>query len=248
MNPMIDVQETEPGIVQVTMQDTAGKNGLSEEFVRELHRVFQGINAHPSYKTVLLTGYGNYFCTGGTQEGLLTIQSGKLQFTDLKLHSLLLDCRIPVISVMQGHAIGAGFTIGLSSDFVILSRESFYSCNYMKYGFTPGMGATYIVPEKLGIVLGEEMLFTAANFSGAALEKRGVPFEVLPKKDALQRGRELARLLADKPRASLVALKTNVTARIKRELTKAVEEEVNMHEATFHLPEVKERISRLYGS
>ncbi len=34
MNPMIDVQETEPGIVQVTMQDTAGKNGLSEEFVR----------------------------------------------------------------------------------------------------------------------------------------------------------------------------------------------------------------------
>ncbi len=56
----------------------------------------------------------------------------------------------------------------------------------MKYGFTPGMGATYIVPEKLGIVLGEEMLFTAANFSGAALEKRGVPFEVLPKKTSFK--------------------------------------------------------------
>ena len=55
----------------------------------------------------------------------------------------------------------------------------------------------------------------------------------------------MARLLADKPRASLVALKTNVTARIKRELAKAVEEEVNMHEATFHLPEVK-RESAVY--
>ncbi len=81
------------------------------------------------------------------------------------------------------------------------------------------------------------MLFTAANFSGAALENG--EFRLKCRKDVLQRGRELARSLADKPRASLVALKTNVTARIKRELTKAVEEEVNMHEATFHLPEVK---------
>ncbi|WP_249652499.1 enoyl-CoA hydratase-related protein, partial [Lysinibacillus sp. D4A1_S13] len=72
------------------------------------------INADPTYKTVLLTGYGNYFCTGGTQEGLCTIQGGKLQFTDLKLHHLLLDCRIPMISGMQGHAIGGGSTIGLS--------------------------------------------------------------------------------------------------------------------------------------
>ncbi|MDJ1630942.1 enoyl-CoA hydratase-related protein [Bacillus velezensis] len=149
-----------------------GKTGCQEEFVRESHRVFQDINAHPSYKTVLLTGYGNYFCTGGTQEGLLTIQSGKLQFTDLKLHSLLLDCRIPVISAMQGHAIGAGFTIGLSSDFVILSRESFYSCNYMKYGFTPGMGATYIVPEKLGIVLGKKCCLRP-RISAAPLWKTG---------------------------------------------------------------------------
>lgn len=30
MNPMIDVQETEPGIVQVTMQDTAGKTGCQK--------------------------------------------------------------------------------------------------------------------------------------------------------------------------------------------------------------------------
>ena len=52
---------------------------------------------------------------------------------------------------MQGHGIGGGFVVGLFADFVILSRESVYSTNFMKYKFTPGMGATYIVPKKIGI-------------------------------------------------------------------------------------------------
>lgn len=37
--------------------------------------------------------------------------------------------------------------MGLFADIVILSRESVYTANFMKYGFTPGMGATFIVPK-----------------------------------------------------------------------------------------------------
>ncbi len=197
---------------------------------------------------VILTGCDTYFATGGTKEGLLAIWEGRAAFTDGNFYSISLDCPIPVISAMQGHGIGGGFVLGLFADFVIFSRESVYTTNFMKYGFTPGMGATYILPEKLGIGLAQEMLLGAGSYRGAQLEKRGIPFPVLPRAETPVRALELAREVAEKPRASLITLKEHLTARIREELPGIIEKEVAMHEKTFHQPEVKERIHALFGT
>ncbi len=97
---------------------------------------------------------------------------------------------------MQGHGIGGGLVFGLFADFVLLSRESIYTANFMKYGFTPVTGATYV----LGLGLAEEMLLSARTYRGADLEKRGIQFPVLPGVEVLQNAHQLARDLAEKPR------------------------------------------------
>jgi len=149
---------------------------------------------------------------------------------------------------MQGHGIGGGFVLGLFADFIILSRESVYTTNFMKYGFTPGMGATYIVPKKLGISLAEELLFTASNYRGAELEKRGVPFPVLPREKVMSYALESARNLAEKPRVSLITLKAHLVAPLREALPRVIEQELVMHNQTFHQEEVKERIISSFGT
>lgn len=244
---VVDICEIEQGIVQVTMQDRIHKNTFSEELTLGLIQAFESIRTHQNYKVVILTGYDTYFCSGGTQEGLLAICEGKAQFTDSSLYSLALDCKIPVIAAMQGHGIGGGFALGLFADFVILSRESVYTTNFMKYGFTPGMGATFILTRKLGIALAEELLLSAANYRGAELERRGIPFPVLPRKEVLDHAYELARQVAEKPRISLITLKDHLVSPLREELPKVIEREIEMHEKTFHQPEVKENIMTLFG-
>jgi len=246
---VVDLREVETGIVQITMQDRVNKNTFSKELTVGLVQSFKLIQANPNYKVVILTGYDSYFASGGTQEGLLAIHEGKAKFTDgnNNLYSLALNCKIPVISAMQGHGIGGGFALGLFSDFVILSRESVYATNFMKYGFTPGMGATYIVPKKLGFSLAEELLLNAGNYRGADLEKRGIPFPVLPRAEVLVYALELARQIADKPRISLITLKDHLVAQLRAELPKFIEQEVVMHEKTFQQAEVKERLITLFG-
>jgi polyketide biosynthesis enoyl-CoA hydratase PksI len=177
----------------------------------------------------------------------LAIHEGKVKFTDTKIYSLALDCRIPVIAAMQGHGIGGGFVLGLFADFVILGRESMYTTNFMKYGFTPGMGATCIVSKKLGFSLAEELLLNAGQYRGAELEKRGVPFPVLPRAEVLNYARQLARELAEKPRISLVALKDHLVGTLRQQLPAVIEQEIEMHEKTFHQAEVKDRIIALFG-
>lgn len=244
---VVELSEHGGGVVQITMQDRVNKNTFSEELVGGLIDAFARVGADPGYKAAVLTGYDSYFASGGTKEGLLAIHEGKMTFADINVYRLALDCPIPVIAAMQGHGIGGGFVMGLYSDIVVLSRESVYTTNFMKYGFTPGMGATFILPQKLGISLAQEFLMVAANHRGAELEKRGVPFPVLPRPEVLPHALELARQLAEKPRTSLVVLKEHLVRDLRAGLAAVVEQEVAMHEETFHSSEVRERIQTLFG-
>ncbi|MBZ9609903.1 enoyl-CoA hydratase/isomerase family protein [Clostridium estertheticum] len=245
--PIISLREIEPGIVQLTMHDCANKNAFSEELSLELIRAFETIQKSSQYKVVILTGYGNYFACGGTKEGLLAIYNGNAKYTDTNLYRVALDCEIPVIAAMQGHAIGAGWCLGMSCDFVMISRESYYTTNFMKLGFTPGFGATLIFPEKLGAGLAQEILFTGKRYQGTELESRGVSFPVLPSKEVLPNAIQLAKTLAESPRESLIQLKSNLTETIREKLADAIEKEIKMQEKTFvNQPEVKERIQTLF--
>lgn len=235
-------------IARVTMEDREARNTFSLRLISGLVQAFDQIRSDGRAKAVIVQGYENYFCCGGTKEELVGIQEGKVQFTDLAFHDLLLQCPVPVISAMHGHALGGGFVLGCYADFVILAEEMLYSTNFMKYGFTPGFGATYIIPRRFGDWLGNEMLFSARSYHGGDLRERGTAAKVVKKAEVLPTALQLARELADKPRTSLLELKQRLTATIRAELPGIVEREVAMHKITFAQPEVRHRIETLFGA
>jgi polyketide biosynthesis enoyl-CoA hydratase PksI len=246
---VIAVKEIGPGIVQIAMEDRESKNTFSGELTSGLVEAFAFVRKNiAKYHVVVLTGYDSYFSSGGTKRGLQVLSEGKATFADINFYSLSLECQIPVIAAMQGHGIGGGFVLGMFADFVVMSRESVYTTNFMRYGFTPGMGATYILPKKLGIPLGHEMLLGARNYRGEDLAKRGVPFPILPRAEVLPYAHELARELADRPRVSLVTLKAHLVEEMREQLPSYIKRELAMHDVTFTQPEVKERINRLFGN
>lgn len=244
-------QMVRPGVCLIRMQDEAGRNTFTQALISGLVSSMEAAEKDPNVKCIVLTGYGPYFATGGTQEALLDIQAGKNSFLDANsggksVYSLPMTCSLPVIAAMQGHAVGGGLAMGLFSDIVILSRESIYSASFMKYGFTPGFGSTCIFLEKFGRALGTEMLLTAKTYHGADLEKRGIPFEVKPRAQVVDCALEIAESLAEKPRRSLELLKAHLAADILARLPEVTEKELKMHDETFHLPEVREKIMQLY--
>jgi polyketide biosynthesis enoyl-CoA hydratase PksI len=246
-DPVVESQYVAAGVLQITMQDRHYKNGFSQGLVDGLGESFDKVRQDSGCKAVIITGYDTYFCSGGTEEGLLMLQGARAKFSDFNLYNLALECSVPVIAAMQGHGIGGGFVFGLFADFVVLSRESVYTLNFMRYGFTPGMGATYIAPRKLGTALAHELLLGARNYRGAELERRGIPYPVLPRAQVQTYAVQLATELAAMPRVSLVTLKDHLVSEIRQQLPATIERELLMHEKTFHLPEVRNRITALFG-
>lgn len=246
--PVVHCTRIEPSIIQITLEDRANKNTFSPGFCRDLAAAFRDVAAEPACKAVVLTGYDTYFCSGGTREGLLELSEGGSKFTDTPIYNLPLKCEVPVIAAMQGHGIGGGFVLGLFADLVVLSRESIYTTNFMKYGFTPGFGSTLVLREKLGLALAQEMLMGAGTHRGADLAQRGIPFPVLPRQEVLPHAIEQARQLAEKPRDSLRILKDHLVGDLRSRLPAITEQEVAMHAQTFHQDEVRERIRTLFGN
>ena len=221
------------GIVEVRIEDREAKNMFSEAFMEGITEIFEHIEESQAYKVVILTGYDNYFISGGTKEMLLDIQEGKIKFTDTQIYHLALKCKIPVIGAMQGHGIGAGWSMGMFCDFTLFSEGGHYVSPYMNYGFTPGAGSTLIFPERIGYDLARGTLMTGEEYSGQELKEKGLSLPVLPRKEIFSTALSLARKLSGNSRTSLINLKNQLTGKLRARLEETYSLELAMHEETF---------------
>ncbi|MDD2709946.1 MAG: polyketide synthase [Verrucomicrobiae bacterium] len=244
--PVIKLEWLEKTIAVVSMKDRSSKNTFSRAFMDGITAVFREIASNPEARAVVVHGYDAYFCCGGSKEELLLLAQGRAKFTDFPFYDQFLRCEIPVIAAMQGHAIGAGLVFGAYADLIVLAEECLYSANFMRYGFTPGMGATCVMPKKFGAALGWEMLFSGKNYHGGELRDRGAQITVTKKADVINAALTQARDLAEKPVLALKELKRCFAESIRDELASAIRKELEMHKVTFTQPEVQKRIADLY--
>lgn len=220
-------------VIIIRITDKKNKNTFSESLINGVTKAFAYIENNATVKVVVLTGYENYFCCGGSKEGLLAIQEGKAKYSDAPLYEYPLICKVPVIAAMQGHGFGAGWSLGLFCDLPILSEESVYSTTFMTFGFTPGFGSTLIFPERLGKNLGSEALFTAQEYKGSDLKQRGINLPVLPRAKVLDYALQIASQMAIFSREELIKDKNQRNQQLRNKLADIVKKELFMHEKTF---------------
>ena len=235
-----------PGdIALVRMQDRENRNMFTPGILQGLMASFAEIERNEAIKTVLVTGCDNIFSMGGTRAELMTLSDQVRSFADLEfIFKGFLQCRVPVIAAIQGHASGGGLVFGLYADIVFMAEEALYSAVFTKYGFTPGLGATFILREKLGDALATEMMMTAGTYRGADLMRRGANVAFKPQAQVFDEALITARALTEKPAYTLRILKQALARRKLEQLPAILAEEVRMHAETFGNPEVKRRIAQ----
>ncbi|HEY3366496.1 MAG TPA: SDR family NAD(P)-dependent oxidoreductase [Symbiobacteriaceae bacterium] len=235
-------------IALVTMRDAKNRNMFSDAMIAGLMSRFATMKQNENIKAIIVTGYDNVFCMGGTQAQLLGIADNRNQFTDIPfLYQGLLEAGVPVIAAIQGHASGGGLLFGLYADIIVMSEESIYSAVFTKYGFTPGMGATWILKEKLGGNLATEMMYTAGSFTGEELKQRCASVLFRQRNQVVTEALAIARTLADKPVHTLRVLKRELSRRVLDHLSEVIEQEARMHGETFSHPEVRKRIEYFFA-
>jgi enoyl-CoA hydratase/carnithine racemase len=130
----------------------------------------------------------------------------------------------------------------------VLAEQSLYGANFMALGFTPGMGATAVVPEAFGPVLGRRMLFTGELISGRDIKSAACPLShaVYPRNQVRARARWIAHDIADGSRSAIVLLRRMVAERRRVVFEQALTEERNSHASLFADGETRREIEQRY--
>ena len=222
-----------PGVAQITLRDIEHHNMFTVALSDGLRRTFEQLSHRDDLKVVVVHGHGNWFCSGGTPELLDSIRAGDASFLDDPMFRALLDCPVPTVAAMDGHALGGGLTFGLYADLVVMSTNSYYAANFLEHGFTPGVGATHMFPHKMGAVLGHEMLLTARRYQGHELRQRGAQVQFAQRDRVLAHGLDQAQRFAQMPRTHLLELKACLTRPVRAALPDVLTEDQAMHDAVF---------------
>lgn len=248
-HPCVGLTLDDVGVAIARISDPVTRNAFTPALVAAMEALVAWAGETPACKVLILTGHGHYFATGGTREGLQAIQQGNAKFTDARLYELPLACPVPVIAAMQGHAIGAGWAMGMTCDAVLFAEESVYHSPYLSYGFTPGAGSTLVFPMRLGLDLGREILLAARPYKGRELRERLPGLSVAPRGEVLARARRIAaQWSAQHTRDELIRDKRQALAVLAQAMPATIRKELAMHEQTFHHnPDVARRIDRAYG-
>ncbi|HUY45950.1 MAG TPA: polyketide synthase [Streptosporangiaceae bacterium] len=246
MSGSVEVRLGEP-VARVRLADAAGRNVFTPALDSALADAFRRAVAEPATRVVLLAGLADIFSAGGARADLLGEPDGTATIEHDRIIRTPLRCPVPVVAAMRGHAIGGGLLLGLYADVPLLSERSVYSANFLGYGFTPAMGASWLLPYRLGPALGAEVLLGAARHRGAELRDRGVPLRVLPHDEVEPRACELAQRIAEAPRLTLEHAKAALADEWRRASSAAFGRELPGHLETLRLPEVRQRVASQYG-
>ena len=233
-------------VARVRICDPVERNRITPRLCAALPAALRDAAAHPATRVVLLGGEPDVFCAGGSQDELLGFHQGRSTLDAEECITAPLNCPVPVVAAIRGHAIGGGLLLGLYADLAVWSERSVYAANFMAYGFTPGVGATALLPARLGAVLGTEMLLTGRSYRGRELRQRGVPYRIVAHDLVESTARELATRTARAPQRSLRLLKGHLRADLRRATDEVLGPELRMQAVTFALPEVATRITDSY--
>ncbi len=197
----------EDGTATVTLNRPERKNPLTFESYAELRDTFHALRFDDTIKTVIITGAGGNFSSGGDVfeiiEPLTKLEAAELHaFTTMTgdLVKEMRACTQPVISAVEGICAGAGAIIAMASDMRMAGEGARVAFLFNRVGLAGcDMGACAILPRIIGQGRASELLYTGRFMSAEEGERWGFFNRLTPAGGALEAARELAATLNDGP-------------------------------------------------
>lgn len=249
--PCVEIRPLEDGLYQLALDDAAHGNRLTAEMIAGLIAALGTLQADPTVRAVIATGRRDVFCGGATREWLLRAANGPDRLAwlreEMRLIDALVNFPLPVVGALEGPAVGGGLLLALLlCDMLVVAEESRYGLHFTDMGFTPGMGATYLLPALTGYHVASEMLLGGKLYRGRELRGRGLFNEVVPVSDVWPVALDLARRVASKPRHVLEMLKETLATPRRAALPAALSRERLMMQICFDDPEVAAAVAGGY--
>jgi enoyl-CoA hydratase/carnithine racemase len=198
-------------VATITLNRPDRKNPLTLESYAELRDTFRDLVYADGIKSVVMTGAGGNFCSGGDVHEiigpLVEMQrkgdmNGLLAFTRMTgdLVKAMRACPQPIVAAVDGICAGAGAILAMASDLRYGTIRSKVAFLFVRVGLAGAdMGACNMLPRIIGAGRAAELLYTGRSMDGAEAERWGFYNKLSEPEALLTEAQAMAKSLADGP-------------------------------------------------
>jgi len=198
--------EREGEILRITLARPERRNAFDAELIRELAEAFVDVGRS---RAVVLAGEGASFSAGADVDWMrssvdLSYEENVADANALRGMLEAIDrCPAPVISRVQGHALGGGCGVVACSDIAVVTDDAIFAFSEVKLGIIPAVISPFALA-KIGPSAARRYFVTGEPFDAHTALRIGLVHEVARDLDAALE-RVLAEVLSAGPKAARAA-------------------------------------------
>jgi enoyl-CoA hydratase len=195
------IDRPHPRVLRVVMNRPDKLNAADADMHSNLTEIWRTIDADRSVNAVLLTGAGKAFSAGGD----LDLIDNMIADFDTRMRVWkeardmvynLINCSKPVVSAINGAAVGAGLVLAILADVSIAARSARLIDGHTKLGVAAGDHAAIIWPLLCGMAKAKYHLLLCEPVTGEEAERIGLVSLAVPDAELQTRALDIAVRLA----------------------------------------------------
>jgi enoyl-CoA hydratase len=197
-------ERREHGVLLITIDRPERMNATDERLHRELATVWLDVGQDPDARVAVITGSGRAFSAGGDLDMIERMAGDWRRIAAMAgeaaaLVTNMLDCEKPIVSAINGTAVGAGLAAALMADISVIGEGARLSDGHLRLGVTAGDHAAIVWPLLCGMAKAKYYLLTADFIDGREAERIGLVSRCVEDARVLDEAFEIADRLATGP-------------------------------------------------
>ena len=196
------------GILWITLNRPEVLNAADARLHTELVNLWQTIDADPDVRVAVITGAGRAFSAGGD---LKLVEDAYRNYEEIirileearELVYNIIHCKTPIISAINGPAVGAGLVVALLADISIAAETARLADGHVRMGVAAGDHAAIIWPLLVGMAKSKYYLMTSGFVDGKEAERTGLVSLCVPDDQLHKKAMEVATNLATGPQHAI---------------------------------------------
>ncbi len=185
-------------------------NALDAEMVDALLAACREIERSTGLRAIILSGRGKAFCSGGDIDAWSSLDTAEFSRRWVRdghdAFDALARLRLPVIAVLNGHALGGGLELAACADYRIAEAQIKLGQPETGLGVIPGWSGTQRATRRFGAQTVRRMVLFGEVFDAQEAFRLGLVDRVAPQGQGLAEAQKLAEVLCVRsPRATEIA-------------------------------------------
>jgi enoyl-CoA hydratase len=201
-------ERRQPHILLMTFNRPEKLNAANARLHTEMAEVWSTIERDPEVRVVVATGAGRAFSAGGD---LTMVEDAYRDFDEIArildeardLVYNMLRFSKPIITAVNGPAVGAGLVIALLADISIAAENARLADGHLRMGVAAGDHSAIIWPLLCGMAKSKYYLMTSDFVSGKEAERIGLVSLCVPEEELMDKALTVAADLATGPRHAI---------------------------------------------